>query len=633
MIVATAGHVDHGKTSLVKALTGVNTARLEEERRRGMTIDLGYAYRPTPAGEAIGFIDVPGHRRFLHNMIAGISGIDLGLVVVDAGEGVKPQTREHLQVLHHLGVTQTLIALTKIDRAEPAQRDAARRAIAELLPDSPVFPVSNISGEGIGALAACLDRQATQAPARRGEGLFRLSLDRRFLLKGAGLVVAGTIAAGRVRVGDSLRLFTARAGDRGVPVRVRGLHVHNRPAESGLAGQRCALNLAGDVDLEDIERGDWLCAADTVAPGLRFDALGAGQLGLRQQRVRLHVGAKRMAAQVLQLDDEGHWQLLLPRALPLAWGDRFLIQDEGGDRILGGGRVLAPHAPRRGRRRPERLRQLHALGLPTPGECLAQALRDDDVIDWPAFRRAANLTGAEGEALLAGFDGLVQARQAGAHYLLTSNRWTRIRERLLGAVQTRHRTSPAAEGLPLRDLPRLAADLAPPPALDAALQDLLADRVLVPRGAAVAEPGFQPRRPPAQEQAWRLLRECLAQGGSRIPLFSEMEKALPVSRKDLFAAINLAVHDGRLQRVSRRRVTLPEVIGELRRQLLTLAGSGGRFSVIEAKTHLGLGRDLTIEILEYFDAARFTRRVGNARQFTAAALLPVTAAHGQEDKP
>ncbi|MBK6402614.1 MAG: selenocysteine-specific translation elongation factor [Rhodocyclaceae bacterium] len=617
MIVATAGHVDHGKTSLVKTLTGVDTDRLEEEKRRGMTIDLGYAYRPTTSGKAIGFIDVPGHRRFLHNMIAGISGIDLGLVVVDAGEGVKPQTHEHLQVLRHLGVTRTLIALTKIDRAEPAQRDAARRAIAELLPDSPIFPVSNLSGEGIAALGTHLDQLAGQLPVRGSEGLFRLSLDRCFLIKGAGLVVAGTVAAGRVRIGDSLRLFTTKAGDQGVPMRVRGLRVHNQPAETGQAGQRCALNLVGEARPEDIERGDWLCAADTVTPCLRFDALGSGDLQA-QQRVRLHIGAKRMPAQALQLDDEGHWQLLLPRALPLAWGDRFLIQDESGNRILGGGRVLAPHAPRRGRRRPERLHQLRTLALPTPGECLAQALRDDDVIDWPAFRRAANLSETEGEVLLADCADLIQARQAGAHYLLTANRWSRIREHLLTLVRARHSANPAAEGLPQRDLLRPGTDPAPSPVLAAALQDLLADRTLVPRGAAVATAGFRPQRPPALEEAWAVLRDFLARGGSRIPLFSEMEKALPVSKKDLFAAINLAVHDGRLQRVSRRRVALPEVIGELRQELRALAGTGGRFSVIEAKTHLGLGRDLTIEILEYFDAARVTRRVGNVRQLTAA---------------
>lgn len=617
MIVGTAGHVDHGKTSLVKSLTGVNTDRLEEERRRGMTIDLGYAYRPTPAREAIGFIDVPGHRRFLHNMIAGISSIDLGLVVVDAGEGVKPQTREHIEVLHHLGVSQTLIALTKIDRAEPAQQEAARHAIVELLPDSPIFPVSNLSGEGIAALGDHLDRLAARLPVRNSQGLFRLSLDRCFLLKGAGLVVTGTVAAGRVRIGDHLRLFTARAGDHGLPMRVRGLHVHNRPAESGQAGQRCALNLVGDARPEDIERGDWLCAADTISPCLRFDALGQGELQ-PQQRVRIHIGAKRIPAQALRLDDEGHWQFLLPRALPLTWGDPYLIQDESGTRILGGGRVLAPHAPLRGRRRPERLRLLHALTLPTPRECLAQALSDGQVIDWPAFRRAANLSQDASKALLAGFNDLMHVRQADADHLLTADRWTRIRQQLLILVRARHSANPAAEGLPVRNLLCQGAALAPSPVLAAALQDLLADQTLVLRGAAVATAGFRPQRPPALEQAWTMLQDFLVRGGSRIPLFSELEKALPVHKKDLFAAINLAVHDGRLRRVSRRRVTLPEVVDELRQQLQTLAGAGGRFSVIEAKTHLGLGRDLTIEILEHFDAARFTRRIGNARQLTAA---------------
>ena len=309
MIVATAGHVDHGKTSLVRQLTGVDTDRLEEEQRRGMTIALGFAYRKTAAGPVIGFIDVPGHRGFINTMISGIRGVDLGLLVVDAHEGVMPQTLEHLRVMDLLGVREALAVITKTDRASPDQVQALGETLRGLLPAAPVFAVSSLTGSGMAGLLGELEARAQANRARAIRGHFRLSVDRVFVLKGTGLIVTGTAIAGRVAVGDSLRLYTAKSGSEGIKVRVRSLHAQDEAAASGQAGQRCALNLVGDVDRADIQRGDMLADARCVAPSLRFDAclrlLDELPFPLRHlQPVKLYLGARHLSARVYFLDGE-----------------------------------------------------------------------------------------------------------------------------------------------------------------------------------------------------------------------------------------------------------------------------------------------------------------------------------------
>ncbi|HEX2197812.1 MAG TPA: selenocysteine-specific translation elongation factor, partial [Burkholderiales bacterium] len=235
MIVATAGHVDHGKTSLVKALTGIDADRLPEEKKRGMTIDLGFAYR-----EGIGFVDVPGHERFVHNMLAGVAGIDLALLVVAADDGPMPQTREHLAILELLGVPRTAVVLTKIDRVPPERANEVSNEISELLPGAPLFPVSSVTADGVPALKAFLEQAAAEAPHRALKGNFRLSVDRCFSIAGAGLVVTGTALNGEIAVGAEVRALLAGTG-----ARVRAIHAQNAPAQHGRAGQRLALNLAG----------------------------------------------------------------------------------------------------------------------------------------------------------------------------------------------------------------------------------------------------------------------------------------------------------------------------------------------------------------------------------------------------
>ncbi|NQC77816.1 selenocysteine-specific translation elongation factor, partial [Pseudomonas aeruginosa] len=358
MIVGTAGHIDHGKTSLLRALTGIEGDRRPAERQRGITIDLGYLYADLGDGSPTGFIDVPGHERFVHNMLAGASGIDCVLLVVAADDGLMPQTREHLAIVELLGIRRALVALTKIDRVEPQRVQQVQTQVEHLLASgplarSPIFPLSSSTGEGVAALREALGGLAGEVRERSREGYFRLAVDRAFRVAGSGIVVTGTAFSGQVAVGDELLL-----GNAGRPVRVRGLHAQNRPAQQAWAGQRVALNIAGErLALEQIQRGDWLLQAALHAPTTRVDIdfrLLPDELRdfTHWTPVHLHLGTQDVTGRLALLEGEqlepGHRafaQLVLNAPIQALHGDRLVLRDQSAQRTLGGGRVLDGAAP------------------------------------------------------------------------------------------------------------------------------------------------------------------------------------------------------------------------------------------------------------------------------------------------
>ncbi|CAB1370061.1 selenocysteine-specific translation elongation factor [Denitratisoma oestradiolicum] len=631
MIVATAGHVDHGKTSLVRQLTGVNTDRLEEEQRRGMTIALGFAYRKTAAGASIGFIDVPGHRRFINTMIAGIRGVDLGMLVVDAGEGVMPQTREHVRVMELLGVRDTLAVVTKTDRVSPEQLRAVSGAVGGLLPGAQVFPVSSLTGEGMVDLQAELAARAERQQDQEARGYFRLSVDRAFVLKGAGLIVTGTAMAGRVAVGDSLLLYTVKSGSEGIKVRVRSIHAQDEAASTGQSGQRCALNLVGDVEREDIQRGDMLADARCVAPGLRFDArlrlLDDLPFSLKHlQPVKLYLGARRLAARVYFLETDGPSspagmglvQFVLQEPLQVCWGDRFLIQDDSESVILGGGRVLGPAAPQWHKRKPARLAWLAALDHDDPAAILGAWLEVGmGPVDLAAVQTALNLRDDELAALLSlpTLAGLLRLRGDHGDWLLNAGDWNAQREQLFAQVADWHKEHPMDAGMPQALLLRGN----PGPAfLAAVLEALVQEKRLLLAGGRVSCAGYRATLPTAIQAGWERLQAYTVERGFHLPLLSEIERDLGLGTKVQGAVIATALKSGQLVQVSSKRLTLPSVLQGLAVEIQHLAARQEIFSVIETKVHLGLGRDLTIEILEYFDSVKFTRREGNGRRLRDA---------------
>jgi selenocysteine-specific elongation factor len=651
MILATAGHIDHGKTALVRALTGVDPDRLPEEKRRGMTIDLGFAYATLPDGTEVGFVDVPGHERFLPNMLAGVLSIDRVLLVVAADDGPRPQTLEHLDVLELIGVTEITAAITKIDRVEQARTEAVAADVRRLLSaagfaEPPIFFVSSRDGRGIAALSEHLRESAHLAERRRAAapapGLFRMPIDRVFTLPGIGLVITGTVASGAVALGERLLISPS-----GIAVRVRGLHTQNRPVEAAAAGKRCAVNIAGSFpDGSEPRRGDWVLAPERHTPVRRLD------LFLRVSRfagaplgdglpVHLHLGTADVVGRVAVLGtwrgpaspdaagavgacassvraiapgETGFVQIDLEHPIGALYGDRAVVRDHAARRTLAGGRVVDPFAPRRGRRQPARLAVLGALAAADPAQALVRLLAVDGVVDLPQFALARNLTPAELEALSAS-DEFLCVGPARAPVAVTRNRLALLCNSIISALGAWHREEPDALG-PNR--PALIARLrreAPEAALDAALSELVVTGRAVRQGPVWRLPEHRPRLTKADERLWERVQPLLRVEDLRPPRVREIAAALGLEPEGVARFLGRAERLGRVARVADNRYFLPETLARLAEMACELAGSSpeGTFTAANYKDRSGVGRNLTIRILEHFDKMGVTRRQGDVR--------------------
>ncbi|MGY9014686.1 MAG: selenocysteine-specific translation elongation factor, partial [Rhodospirillales bacterium] len=380
MIIATAGHIDHGKTLLVKTLTGVDTDRLPEEKARGLTIDLGFAYQPLGEnGAMVGFVDVPGHERFIRNMLAGVTNIDYALFVIAADDGAMPQTLEHLAILDLLGAYKGVVALTKIDRVDADRVAEVSTQIENLLSTTKlagieIMPVSAITGDGIEDLKANLELAAEENKARASDGNFRLSVDRCFTIPGAGIVATGTVFSGKISDDEHAIL-----SPEGIEVRIRRIHAQNMESKTGQAGQRCAINIAGrGLRKVQVHRGDWLVAENAHNPTSRFDAriklLPGEPRSLKHWTpVHVHLGAGDVPGRVAVLEgrsiepgDQALVQIVFDRRLNIVKGDKFILRDQTARRTMAGGLVIDPFPPARGRTRPERLALVKAMENPDP---------------------------------------------------------------------------------------------------------------------------------------------------------------------------------------------------------------------------------------------------------------------------
>ncbi len=617
MIVGTAGHIDHGKTSLVRALTGTDTDRLKEEKARGITLDLGFAYMPATDGAVIGFVDVPGHERLIHNMLAGASGIDFALVVVAADDGVMPQTREHLAILDLLGLDRGLVALTKIDAADPDRIAAARNGIANALlgtglEGAEIVPVSSVTGEGVETLRARLLRADRGVLAKPAEAPFRLAVDRAFTLPGSGTIVTGTVLSGHVAAGDRLR-----ASPSGLEVRVRGLHAQNRRAERGGPGDRCALNLVGEgVGKDTLRRGDVILAPGLHAPTDRVDvrlrllASEARPVG-QWLPVHLHHGSAEVTARVVLLGDpiapgtEGFAQLVLDRPIAALAGDRFVIRDTSAQRTLGGGRLLDLRAPARRRRGPERLAQLEALALPDPAAALATLLsRPPWQVDAEAFARDHGL-GPEALAGLVRVGGVALSEE-------TAGRLVRD---LLAALADFHAGNPDLAGIGMERLrggldPRL-----PAPAFRTLLQGLAREGRIALDGAWVRLAGHEARLAPVDEELWDQVAPLL--GGEarfRPPRVRDIAGLLDEPEEEIRRLLKLLARMGRLHEIAHDHFFLRDVVGEMAGIAAGLDAAHGLFSAAEFRDRLDNGRKVAILILEFFDRHGVTLRRGDLRR-------------------
>ena len=633
MIIGTAGHIDHGKTSLVKALTGVDADRLKEEKERGITVDLGFAYQALPDGEVLGFVDVPGHEKLVRNMLAGATGIDHVMLVIAADDGPMPQTREHLAILHLLGLSQGVVALSKCDLVGPERLAEARAEVQQLLAGSalaaaPVLPVSSVTGEGIAELAAHLARSRVPLPVGPQTGQFRLAVDRSFTLAGIGTVVTGTAVAGQVAVGDKLML-----SPRGLAVRVRGIHAQNHRADAGHAGQRLALNLAG-VEKTEARRGDWLLAETLHAPtqriAARLQVLASEPRPLAHRTpLHLHLGTEDVGARVVLLQGTAiepgasAWvELELDRPIGALHGDRFIVRDQSALRTVGGGSVTDAFASDSRRHRAQRVASLVALDQPSPAAALAAALALEPAggIEARAFGTQWNLGENQRQALLAAVPhrAVLGAGDGGRTLLFAPAQLDRYSAALASHLGAWHRKQPDSPGLTQEQLRRAVRDKPANAVFGLLLRQLVKDGVLKRSGAQHALPGHDPSLQGVEKQLWQRLKPWLDEGGIHPPRFSDLLLRDRSLRKDqLLRVLERLQRMGAVHAVGAEYyIQTPHLLDlATRAYLLAEADAHKRLNVKELRESTGISRHLSVPLVEYFDQIGLTKRDELGRHF------------------
>ncbi len=638
VVLGTAGHIDHGKTALVRALTGIDTDRLREEKRRGITIELGFAHLALPDGTVAGVVDVPGHERFVRAMAAGAGGIDLVVLVVAADEGVMPQTREHLDICRLLGVPRGLVALTKADLMPglgadwPAllEQDVRAATKGTFLEGSPLVPVSAVTREGLDRLVVEIGRLAAEVPERPADGPVFLPVDRAFSMKGFGTVVTGTLVSGQIGDGDEAALLPPSPGVG--PLRVRGVQVHGKPTPRALAGQRTAVNLTG-VETGAVRRGQALVQPGVLPASSILDVeltlLAAAARPIRHRaKLLLHVGTAQVSATVALLDrgevapgGEALAQLRLAEPVAALPGHRFILRGfaplEGRGRTVAGGRVLAVAAPKRRRGRPEAIRQLEALAGSDP-DARAQtilemagpagldlgALVGRTALSPKAVQATLERLGARGGALL--FDRDRRAWVAGPVA-------RDLAGRLLATVDAFHRSHPLAAGIAREELRGKL-----PPITDARLfQRLLAQ--LGERGELVLEGDHVRRKGHAAASAGGAgalkdkVAAALAAGGVAPPRLAELPAAVNASEGDVQAMLKLLAAEGRAVRVSSELWYDATALATLREKLVAFLREHKAITTQEFKDLVGATRKHVIPLAEHFDHDKVTLRVGEKR--------------------
>ena len=615
MIIATAGHVDHGKTTLLQAITGVNADRLPEEKKRGMTIDLGYAYWPQPDGRVLGFIDVPGHEKFLSNMLAGVGGIDHALLVVACDDGVMAQTREHLAILQLTGNPQLTVALTKADRVDATRINEVREAVQATLreygfTDAALFETVATEGRGIDALRHHLQQLSSREHASHHR--FRLAIDRAFTVKGAGLVVTGTALSGEVKVGDTVWLTGINK-----PMRARGLHAQNQPVDHAHAGQRIALNIAGDAEKAQLNRGDWLLSEAPPEPSERVIVSLQTHIPLSQwQPLHIHHAASHITGRVSLLENDLA-ELVFDTPLWLADNDRLVLRDISARETLAGARVVTLNPPRRGKRKPEYLQWLSAL---------AQASNDKAALEVHLERGAVNLTdfawarqlSNEGLLPLTQQPGFIQA----GNNLLNAPVAACWQRKVLNTLATYHEQHQDEPGPGRERLRRMAL-----PMEDDALVLLLIENM---RESGVIKSHHGWLHLPDHKAGFTAEQEAIWQKAA--PLFGDepwwvrdLARETNTDEQVMRQVLRHAAQQGLIVAIVKDRYYRNDRIVAFASLIRELDQARGSTCAADFRDRLNVGRKLAIQILEYFNRIGFTRRRGNDHLLRDSLLFPETA--------
>ncbi|HCD8147703.1 TPA: selenocysteine-specific translation elongation factor [Enterobacter hormaechei] len=612
MIIATAGHVDHGKTTLLQAITGVNADRLPEEKKRGMTIDLGYAYWPQPDGRVLGFIDVPGHEKFLSNMLAGVGGIDHALLVVACDDGVMAQTREHLAILQLTGNPQLTVALTKADRVDEARINEVRAEVLAALAeygfeDAALFVTVATEGRGIDALREHLQQIPSREQASHHR--FRLAIDRAFTVKGAGLVVTGTALSGEVNVRDTLWLTGVNTS-----MRVRGLHAQNQPVERAYAGQRIALNIVGDAEKDQLNRGDWLLADAPPEPSERIIVSLQTHTPLTQwQPLHIHHAASHITGRVSLLENDLA-ELVFDSPLWLADNDRLVLRDISARETLAGARVVMLDPPRRGKRKPEYLQWLAALAKASDDRSALDIHLERGAVDLAAFAWARQLSG-EGLRLLTQEPGFIQA----GNRLLNAPVAARWQRKVLSTLATYHEQHQDEPGPGRERLRRMALPMEDDALVLLLIENMRESGVINSHHGWLHLPEHKAGFTAEQDAVWQ---KVAALFGDEPWWVRDLARETHTDEQLMRQVLRHAAQQGMIVAIVKDRYYRNDRIVAFANLIRELDQARGSTCAADFRDRLNVGRKLAIQILEYFNRIGFTRRRGNDHVLRDAQLFP-----------
>ncbi len=612
-VIGTAGHVDHGKSTLIHALTSIDPDRLREEKERGMTIDLGFAWLRLPSGEEIGIVDVPGHERFIKNMLAGVGGIDLALLVIAADEGVMPQTREHLDILDLLRVTRGIAVITKSDLVEPDFLELVREEVAETLAattlaGAPVVAVSSQTGDGLEDLIELLDTMLQETPQRPDRGRPRLPIDRAFAISGFGTVVTGTLIDGSISVGSELEIVPGRKN-----VRVRGLQSHKQAETAAERGSRTAVNLTG-VDVDEVSRGQvlttrgWLKTTGAADGYIRMAANAPGPLRHNMQ-VTVHWLAAESLARVRLLDsdrlhsgDEGWVQIVLETPLPLIKGDSFILRSNVG--TLGGGEIIETDARRHKRNDPNLIARLEALSTPDPSEVILRTLDANAPLTLTELARRSALSDKDARDHVAELEDenrIVGVGEGANRLLYSQGGWSTLTSAAADQLAAYHKSFPLRQGASREDLrSRLRAQ---PENFPEILVLMQTEGVLVDEGATVRLPDHSPALNVSQR----------ADANAFVTLLREKSNNPPTGQSIDPELLGFLTDSGEVVPIGDGIVYDAAVYQNITNQVLEYIQNNGKITVAETRDLLNSSRKYVLPLLQSMDARRLTRRIGDDR--------------------
>jgi selenocysteine-specific elongation factor len=626
VILGTAGHIDHGKTMLVKALTGIDTDRLKEEKERGITIELGFAYLQLPSGELLGVVDVPGHEKFVKNMVAGATGIDLVALVIAADEGVMPQTREHLEICQLLRVKKGLVVLTKIDMVDKEWLELVREDVADFLSgtflaDAPTVEVSAVTGEGLPELLEVLDTMVKEIPEREPGNFFRLPIDRVFTMKGFGTVVTGTTISGSIKTGDEVTIYP-----KGLESRIRGIQVHNREVNEVSAGLRTAINLQG-LEKEQLTRGSVVATKDTLRASRMVDVVfnllpSAPRKVKNRSIVRFHTGTSEIISTIVLLDrDElapGQTclaEIRLEEPTAVMYRDRYVLRSYSPIRTIGGGEILNA-LPRKKKRFSEAaLAELKVLSTGSLSEVTEQYVAAGRFAGTEQSQLPF-LTNASRKKL----DEIVKALQAQKriiHYdrekgvLIHADYFNKAREEILATLSRHHQDFPLKVGLFKEELRSRTAGSDNPKLFNYLVNQLSQEEVIVQEKEVLRLKEHRVTLAQDQEKVRHEIEEIYRKSGIQPPYFRELKEKFPGNTGS--DVLGVMVKDGILIKVKEDLYFHRDVIEELKNRLVDFLKDRGEIDTPQFKEMTNASRKYTIPLLEYFDITQVTMRIGDKR--------------------